>query len=114
MGRKLSLDVSQRFEAVMALMRREEPTAKIARRYGVSEVKCYRLRERFSEDSKTGQFVSNRQAYRVMKDRGVLRKRTVQLRAAQFRRVLTEPIPTAPPIWPMRSWSPARFASVRP
>jgi len=54
MGKKLTLDVDQRFEAVMALIRREEPAAKIARRYGESEQTLYRLREQFLENGKAG------------------------------------------------------------
>jgi len=54
MGKKLTLDVNQRFEAVMALVRREEPAVKIARRYGISEQTLYRLREQFLGAGKTG------------------------------------------------------------
>jgi len=47
MGRKLALDVAQRYEAVMALLRREEPAAAIARRHGICEATLYRLRDEF-------------------------------------------------------------------
>ena len=47
MGRKLDLDVAQRYEAVMALLRREEPVAAIARRHGICEATLYRLRDEF-------------------------------------------------------------------
>ena len=47
MGRKLDLDVAQRYEAVMALLRREEPAASIARRHGICESTLYRLRDEF-------------------------------------------------------------------
>jgi len=47
MGRKLDLDVAQRYEAVMALLRREEPAAAIARRHGICEATLYRLRDEF-------------------------------------------------------------------
>lgn len=47
MGRKLGLDVAQRYEAVMALLRREEPAAAIARRHGICEATLYRLRDEF-------------------------------------------------------------------
>jgi len=54
MGRKLGLDVTQQVEAVLALVRREEPAGVIARRYGISENTLYRLRERFLESGKAG------------------------------------------------------------
>jgi transposase-like protein len=47
MGRKVELDVAQRCEAVMALLRREEPAAAIARRHGICEATLYRLRDEF-------------------------------------------------------------------
>ena len=47
MGRKLRLEVSERVEAVMALLRREEPAAAIARRHGICEATLYRLRDEF-------------------------------------------------------------------
>jgi transposase-like protein len=52
MGRKLSLDVDQRFEAVLSLVRREEPAVKIARRFGMSEQSLYRLRDQFLQGAK--------------------------------------------------------------
>ena len=52
MGKKLTLDVSQRYEAVLALVRREEPAVQIARRYGMSEHTLYRLREQFLQGGK--------------------------------------------------------------
>lgn len=36
MGRQSNLTVEQRTEAVLSLLRREEPAGKIARRYGVA------------------------------------------------------------------------------
>jgi transposase-like protein len=47
MGKKSEVPVSQRREAVLALLRREETTAAIARRYGVSEPTLYRWRDEF-------------------------------------------------------------------
>jgi len=47
MGKKLALDVEQRYEAVMALVRREEPAVAIARRHGICEATLYRLRDEF-------------------------------------------------------------------
>jgi transposase len=54
MGRKLGLDVTQQVEAVLSMLRREEPAGVIARRYGISENTLYRLRERFLESGKAG------------------------------------------------------------
>jgi len=52
MGRKLELEVGQRLEAVLAVLRREEPVAVVARRFGISENSLYRLRDRFLEGGK--------------------------------------------------------------
>lgn len=43
----MALDVAQRYEAVMALLRREEPAAALARRHGICEATLYRLRDEF-------------------------------------------------------------------
>jgi len=47
MGRKLDLDVAQKYEAVMSLLRREEAASAIARRHGICEATLYRLRDDF-------------------------------------------------------------------
>lgn len=47
MGRKSLLESGQRKEAVLALLRREEPAAQLARRFGVSEQTLYRWRDEF-------------------------------------------------------------------
>ena len=54
MGKRLSLDVEQRFEAVLSLLRREEPTGEAARRFGMSEQSLYRLRDQFLQGAKHG------------------------------------------------------------
>jgi transposase len=54
MGRQSGLTVEQRAEAVLSLLRREEPAAKIARRYGISEPTLYRYRDLFLEAGKAG------------------------------------------------------------
>lgn len=41
------LTVKQRREAVLSLLRREEPAAQLARRYGISEQTLYRWRDDF-------------------------------------------------------------------
>src|SRR6266849_3515592 len=47
MPKRSKLTVEQRREAVLALLRREEPAAQLARRYGVSEQTLYRWRDEF-------------------------------------------------------------------
>jgi transposase-like protein len=53
MGKRSRLSVSERVEAVMSLLRREESGAKIARRYGISEPTLYRYRDQFLAAGKT-------------------------------------------------------------
>ena len=47
MARQSSVDVKDRREAVLSLIRREEAAAVIARRIGVSEPTLYRWRDEF-------------------------------------------------------------------
>jgi len=47
MGKRSGLGVPERREAVLSLMRRDEPAAVIARRFGVSEQSLYRWRDDF-------------------------------------------------------------------
>lgn len=54
MGRQSRLGIDQRVEAVLSLLRREEPAVKIARRYGISEPTLYRYRDVFLENGKAG------------------------------------------------------------
>ncbi len=54
MSRKSGLSAEQRLEAVLSLLRREEPAKQIARRYGVSEQSLYRWREDFLDAGKHG------------------------------------------------------------
>lgn len=49
MGRKSELPVAEREEAVLRLLRREEPASALARRYQVSEQTLYRWRDEFLE-----------------------------------------------------------------
>lgn len=49
MGRRTGLSLEQRTEAVLSLLRREEPAGRIARRFGISEQTLYRYREQFLE-----------------------------------------------------------------
>lgn len=52
MGRRLKIDDGRKLEAVLSLLRREEPAAAIARRYEMSENTLYRLRDRFLQGGK--------------------------------------------------------------
>lgn len=52
MPKRMTLTVDQRTEAVMSLLRREEPASAIARRYGISEPSLYRLRDQFLDGGK--------------------------------------------------------------
>lgn len=47
MGKRSEVSIPQRREAVLSLLRREEPAVKIARRFGVSEPTLYRWRDDF-------------------------------------------------------------------
>ncbi len=47
MGKRSNLTVPQRREAVLMLLRREEPAGKVARRFGISEHTLYRWRDEF-------------------------------------------------------------------
>lgn len=47
MGKKVGLSMEERREAVLGLLRREEPTAVLARRYGIAEATLYRWRDEF-------------------------------------------------------------------
>jgi len=47
MGKRSDLSIPQRREVVLSLLRREEPAAKLARRFGVSEQTLYRWRDEF-------------------------------------------------------------------
>ena len=47
MGKRSELTAAQRRDVVLALLRREEPAGKLARRAGVSEQTLYRWRDEF-------------------------------------------------------------------
>jgi len=47
MGKRSELTAAERREAVLGLLRREEPAAKLARRIGVSEQTLFRWRDEF-------------------------------------------------------------------
>jgi transposase len=47
MGKRSEIPVGERREAVLSFLRREEPVAVIARRYGVAEATLYRWRDDF-------------------------------------------------------------------
>src|SRR5690606_41678390 len=52
MGRKSDVPAEKRIELVLALLRKEEPAAQIARRAGVSEPTLYRWRDEFISGGK--------------------------------------------------------------
>lgn len=54
MPRQTSLTIEQRVEAVLSLLRKEEPANRIARRYGIAEATLYRYRDAFLEAGKAG------------------------------------------------------------
>lgn len=47
MGKRSELDAPQRVEVVLSMLRKEEPIARLSRRYGVSETTLHRWREDF-------------------------------------------------------------------
>jgi transposase-like protein len=47
MAKRSDVSIPHRREAVLSLLRRDEPAAKIARRFGVSEPSLYRWRDDF-------------------------------------------------------------------
>jgi transposase-like protein len=47
MGKRSELTIEQRRDAVLALLRREEPAGQLARRYNISEPTLYRWRDEF-------------------------------------------------------------------
>ena len=47
MGKKSEVPAEKRVEAVLAVLRKEEPAAQVARRLGVSEPTLYRWRDEF-------------------------------------------------------------------
>ena len=70
MGKRTNLDIAQRTEAVLALLRREEPAGLIARRFGIAETTLYRYRDQFLEGGSSalgsaGRGKSNGQDQRV-------------------------------------------------
>ena len=52
MPRKSKISAAQKQEVIMKLLRREEPAAVLARRYGVSEQSLYRWRDEFLDGGK--------------------------------------------------------------
>ena len=68
MSKKSKLSVAKRREVVLRMLRREEPVAALARRYGVSETALYRWRDLFLQggegalgDGKAGSDPQSRQ-----------------------------------------------------
>jgi len=53
MGKKSEMSVSERLEAVLLILRKEEPISALSRRYGVSETTLHRWRDNFLEGGKS-------------------------------------------------------------
>ena len=53
MGKKQGPSADRKLQAVLSLLRKEEPAAKIARRFGVSDASLYRWRDDFLAGGKT-------------------------------------------------------------
>lgn len=53
MGKKQGPSADKKLQAVLSLLRKEEPATKIARRYGVSDASLYRWRDDFLAAGKT-------------------------------------------------------------
>lgn len=53
MSKGKHLSETEKYEVVMALLRRESTGAELSRRYGVSEVSMYRWRDQFLEGGKS-------------------------------------------------------------
>jgi len=54
MGKKSKLSVTEQREVVLMLLRKEEPAAVLARRYGVAEGTLYRWRDLFLQGGQQG------------------------------------------------------------
>lgn len=52
MGKKSKLSDAEKLEAVLMLLRKQEPASVLARRYGVSDPTLYRWRDDFLEGGK--------------------------------------------------------------
>jgi transposase-like protein len=52
MGKRLDIDDQRKLEAVLSLLRREEPAASVARRYSMSDNTLYRFRDLFLQSGK--------------------------------------------------------------
>lgn len=52
MAKKTSISDAEKLEAVLLLLRKQEPAAALARRYGVSDPTLYRWRDEFLEGGK--------------------------------------------------------------
>ena len=78
MGRQSNLTLEQRTEAVLSLLRREEPGVKIARRFGISEPTLYRYRDLFLEAGKAGLASGNGKTDAVRREVQLLEKQLAQ------------------------------------
>jgi transposase len=72
MGKKKGPSAEKKLEAVLSLLRKDEPAAKIARRYGVSDASLYRWRDEFLAGGKTA--LSGKKANGVDQEKRQLEK----------------------------------------
>ena len=85
MGKKSNLSVPEQREVVLMMLRREEPVAVLARRYGVSESALYRWRDLFLQGGeaalghgKGGSDPQSRQ-FQELRKRSTARQDSIQL-----------------------------------
>jgi transposase-like protein len=78
MGKRSDLTVSQRREVVLMLLRREEPAAKLASRFGVSEQTLYRWRDEFLAGGEAALSAGKGQHDPRQREIGELRKQLTQ------------------------------------
>ncbi len=85
MGKKSKLTDTEKLEVVLMLLRREEPAAVLARRYGISDATLYRWRDEFLEGGKAA--LANRQG---LKDGSTRRLQELERELAERERVIGE------------------------
>lgn len=78
MGGQSGLTLEQRVEAVLSLLRREEPAAKLARRFGISAPTLFRYRDLFLDAGKAGLAGGNGQTNPARREVAELKKQIDQ------------------------------------
>ena len=85
MGKKSKLSAAEQQEVVLKLLRREEPAAVLARRYGVSEPTLYQWREKFLQGGQSA--ISNGKAAGDAQSRRI---QELERELAERQRVVTQ------------------------